>query len=299
LTMQIAIIGKSQGWHTAKLAAALEGKGAETVCVLPQQMRASIGVKPCIASYGRSSHPVSLDERDAVVVRWIPGGSLEQVIFRVDLLHRLENAGTRVINSPGCIEKTVDKYYTSFLFEDHQIPTPRTVVTESFDEAMAAFRLMGDVIAKPLFGSLGLGMVRIADEDTAYRVFSAWRTCQYVYYLQEFIPHDNWDIRALVVGDRVLAAMRRIAGGWKTNINRGAKAEPIRLSAEVEQLCLRIACMLQAAYLGIDLLADVNGNFYAIEANSAPGWRGLQEVTDLDIAAEIADYVVRCVRGKA
>ncbi len=195
-------------------------------------------------------------------------------------------------------KKRWDKYYTSSLFEDHGIPTPRTIVTENFDEAMAAFERLGNVIAKPLFGSLGLGMVRIADADTAHRVFSAWRTCQYVYYLQEYIPHDNWDIRALVVGNRVLAAMRRVANGWKTNIKCGATAEPLKLSAELEQLCLRIASIFDADYLGVDLLADTNGTFYAIEANSAPGWRGLQEVTDVDIAAEIADYFVSCARGK-
>ncbi len=296
--MRIAIIGNKQCWHMAKLVAALSGRGVETVCVLPQEMRASIGARPYVASCSRSRSPVPLDECDGVVVRSIPGGSLEQVIFRVDILHRLENAGVKVINAPGCIEKTVDKYYASFLFEDHGIPTPRTVVTENFDEAMAAFHLMGDVIAKPLFGSLGLGMVRIADADTAHRVFSAWRTCQYVYYLQEFVLHDNSDVRALVVGNRVLAAMRRVANGWKTNIQCGATAEPIKLSAEVEQLCLRIASIFGADYLGVDLLPDAKGSFYAIEANSAPGWKGLQEVTDLDIAAEIADYVVSCVRGK-
>jgi RimK family alpha-L-glutamate ligase len=272
--------------------------GVETVCVLPQATCASIGARPYVTGRNRSSGQVALDECDAVVVRSIPGGSLEQVIFRVDVLHRLEKSGVKVVNSPGCIEKTVDKYYTSFLLEDHGIPTPRTVVTESFDDAMAAFRRMGDVIAKPLFGSLGLGMVRLTDEDTAHRVFSAWRMCQYVYYVQEFIPHDNWDIRALVVGGRVLAAMRRTAGGWKTNINRGAIAEPMKLSAELERLCLQIAFVLGAAYVGIDLLADEQGAYYAIEANSAPGWRGLQEVTDLNIAAEIADYIVGCVKDR-
>lgn len=296
--MRIAIIGNNRGWHAAKLAAALTGKGVEAVCVSPLEMRASIGARPYVASCPRSRGLFPLDECDAVVVRSIPGGSLEQVIFRVDLLHRLENSGVRVINAPGCIEKTIDKYYASFLFEDHGIPTPRTVVTENFDEAMVAFELMGDVIAKPLFGSLGLGMVRITDADTAHRVFSAWRTCQYVYYLQEFVPHNNWDIRALVVGNRVLAAMRRVANGWKTNIKCGALAERIRLSTELEQLCLRITSIFGADYLGVDLLANTEGTFYAIEANSAPGWKGLQEVTDLDIADEIADYVVGRARGK-
>ena len=296
--MRIAIIGKDRCWHSAKLAGALAGMGVETICVPPLSLRASVGSRPYVASCGKSSCPVPLDECDAVVVRSIPGGSLEQVIFRVDLLHRLENTGVQVINSPGCIEKTVDKYYTSFLFEDNGIPTPRTVVTESFEEAMAAFRRMGDVIAKPLFGSLGLGMVRLTDEDTAHRVFAAWRACQYVYYLQEFIPHDNWDIRALVVGGRVLAAMRRTADNWKTNLNRGATAEPITLPADAEKLCLRIASVVGAAYLGVDLLADSKGAFYAIEANSAPGWRGLQQVTETDIAAHLAEYIVSCVEGK-
>lgn len=211
--MRIAIVGSNRCWHSAKLVAALTARGVDTVCVSPQEMRASIGARPYVASCNKSCIPVPLDEYDAIVVRSIPGGSLEQVIFRVDLLHRLENAGVKVINAPGCIEKTVDKYYASFLFEDHGIPTPRTIVTESFDEAMAAFQLMRDVIAKPLFGSLGLGMVRITDADTAHRVFCAWRTCQYVYYLQEFVPHNNCDIRVLVVGGRVLAAMRRVANG--------------------------------------------------------------------------------------
>ncbi len=294
--MRIAIIGKNRCWHSAKLAAALQGMGVEAVCLLPQQMRASIGIKPYVASCGKSSDPVAIDDFDAVVVRSVPGGSLEQVIFRVDVLHRLENAGINVINTPGCIEKTVDKYYTSSLLEDNQIPTPRTVVTESFDEAMAAFQTMGDVIVKPLFGSLGLGMVRVADENTANRVFRAWQTCQYVYYLQEYIPHDNRDIRAFVIGARVVAAMCRTADNWKTNINRGATAEPVKLLPELEELCLRTAAVLNASYLGVDIMIGTGGVPYVIEANSIPGWRGLQNVTDLDIAAEIANYVVSRAR---
>lgn len=296
--MRIAIIGNNRCWHAGKLAAALIAKGVETICVLPQQMRGSIGTRPYVTSWNKSHDSISLDDCDAVIVRSIPGGSLEQIIFRVDVLHRLENAGVKLINTPGCIEKTIDKYYTSFLFEDHGIPTPRTIVTENFDEAMAAYESMGDVIAKPLFGSLGLGMVRLTDADTAYRVFTAWRTCQYVYYLQQFIPHNNWDIRALVVGGRVIAAMRRVAKIWKTNINCGATAEALKLSPELEELCVRIASIFGAAYMGVDLLADNDGRYYAIEANSAPGWKGLQEVTHFDIGAEIAEHFVHLARSK-
>ena len=296
--MRIAIIGNNQCWHAAKLAAALEELETKVTFALPRRMCASIGKRPYVSCSDGSS-TVSLDDFDAVVVRSVPGGSLEQVIFRVDALHRLENAGVKVMNSADCIEKTVDKYYTSTLLEDRGVPTPRTVVTERFEEAMAAFGAMGDVIVKPLFGSLGLGMVRISDEDTAHRVFKAWQACRYVYYIQEYIAHDNWDIRAFVIGSRVAAAMKRSSDNWKTNISRGGIAEPITLSSEQEGLCLKTASALGAAYLGVDLLVDRDGLSYVIEANSAPGWRGLQNVSEVDIACELAKHVVRYARGEA
>lgn len=295
--MRIAIIGNNQCWHAAKLAEALERMDMSVFSVLPRCMRASIGEKPYVISCNGSSS-IPLDDFDAVVVRSVPGGSLEQVIFRVDVLHRLENAGVKLINNAACVEKTVDKYYTSALLEDCGIPTPRTVVTERFDEAMAAYQSMGDVIVKPLFGSLGLGMVRVSDEDTAHRVFRAWQACRYVYYIQEYIPHGNWDVRAFVIGSRVVSAMRRSSDSWKTNINRGGIAESYKLSSEQEELCFKTASALGAAYLGVDILVDPEGTSYVIEANSVPGWKGLQDVTDLDIASEFANYVVKYARGE-
>ncbi len=293
--MRIAIIGNRKCWHAAKLAAALEELDIKAAFALPRHICASIGKRPYVScTEGLSTVP--LDDFDAVVVRSLPGGSLEQVIFRVDLLHRLENDGVTVINRADCIEKTVNKYYTSALLEDHGVSTPRTIVTERFDEAMAAYKAMGDVIVKPLFGSLGLGMVRISDEDTAHRVFRAWQACRYVYYIQEYIEHDNWDIRAFVIGARVVAAMKRSSDNWKTNISRGGTAAPFALSPEQERLCLKTASALGAQYLGVDLLVDRDGFSHIIEANSVPGWRGLQKVTDLDIADELAKYIVSYTR---
>ena len=137
----------------------------------------------------------------AVIVRAIPGGSLEQVIFRVDALHRLARLGVAVINSPRCIERTVDKYFTSTLLEDAGLPTPRTRVCERFDDALAAFEALGgDVVVKPLFGSEGRGIVRVSDPDLAYRTCRALELTRSVFYLQEFVPHGGRDIRAFVVG---------------------------------------------------------------------------------------------------
>jgi len=234
-----------------------------------------------------------LEDCQALLVRTIPAGSLEQIIFRMDALHRLENIGIRVINSPTAIERTVDKYYTSFLLADAGIPTPRTMVTEDFDEALCAFReLGGDVVVKPLFGSEGKGMVRVSDEDVAYRVFRTLELGRSVYYLQEYIPHGQEDIRAFVVGGRVAAAMRRWGTGWKTNVAQGAQVEPLVLSAPLEELSLRAAHLVGTDYVGVDLLQAEDGRTFVLEVNSIPGWRGLQKTTSQNIADVIIEHVL-------
>ena len=131
----------------------------------------------------------SLDGCDAVIVRGIPRGSLEQVIFRVDALHALVARGVTVVNGPRAIERTIDKFLASALLARAGVPTPRTIACERAEDALEAFEeLGGDVIVKPLFGSMGAGMTRVDDRDVAYRVFHALELERAVYYLQEALP---------------------------------------------------------------------------------------------------------------
>ena len=235
----------------------------------------------------------SLESYDVLFVRAIPGGSLEQVIFRVDVLHRLENAGCRIVNPPAAIERTVDKYYTSTLLEDAGLPTPRTIVTEQFDDAMAAFQeLGGDVVVKPIFGSEGRGIVRVSDPDTAYRVFRALELGRYVYYLQEFVPHGHQDIRVFVVGREAVAGMTRQADTWKTNVAQGARGTALSLSDELREMALRATRALGADYAGVDILPIQGGGYSVIEVNGIPGWRGLKAATGIDAAEHLMDYVL-------
>jgi RimK family alpha-L-glutamate ligase len=284
--MGIAILGSMDSWHTQQLTRAFEKRGLESIVFSPLRFFSSIGGEFCLSVKG-----VVLDQCEAVVVRSIPGGSLEQVIYRMDVLHRLERLGIPVINRPGCIEKTVDKFYTSALLQHGGIPTPRTLVTENFDEAMEAFHQFKNVVVKPIFGSLGRGMVQIDNEDVAYKVFKAWQLSRYVYYIQEFICHDNKDMRLFVVGGRVIAAICRCGTGWRTNLSRGGTAMPVQPDSLTEQLALKTAVLLGADYLGVDILMDEAGAPYVIEANSIPGWKGLQEATSLDIGQYLADHV--------
>jgi RimK family alpha-L-glutamate ligase len=233
-----------------------------------------------------------LDGCDAVVVRGIPRGSLEQVIFRVDALHALEARGVRCVNGPRAIERTVDKFLASALLARAGIPTPRTIACERVEDALEAFgELGGDVIVKPLFGSMGAGMTRVDDPDVAYRVFHALALERAVYYLQETLPHDGRDLRALVVGGRVLAAIERVGSGWRANLARGARARATDLSAEQERLCLEAAEVLGVDYAGVDALRAADGREYVLELNGIPGWRGLQEATGAGVAAALAEHI--------
>ena len=210
-------------------------------------------------------------------------GSLEQVIFRVDALHTLV---VPCINSPRALERTIDKFLASALLARAGVPTPRTIACERRDDALEAFdELGGDVIVKPLFGSMGAGMTRVDDRDVAYRVFHALELERAVYYLQEALPADR-DVRAFVVGGRVLAAIERVGDGWRANLARGASARPTELSAEQERLCLAAAEALGADYAGVDLLGN-----YVLELNGIPGWRGLQDATGADVAAALVAHV--------
>jgi RimK family alpha-L-glutamate ligase len=286
--VRIAILAARQGWHTDQLCRALAGRGHEGR-VLPYEA--------LVARLGATGGSLTAAGEDlaacaAVLARIIPAGSFEQVIFRVDALHALEERGTPVINSPRTIERTVDKLWTSAILEQAGLRVPETVVCESPDEAIAAFRALGDVIVKPLFGSMGLGMVRVTTEEMAFRVFRTLETIRGVYYLQRAIDHDGCDVRAFVVGGRVIGAIERSAPGWKTNLARGGRARQTTLSPEWSETALHAARAVGAEYAGVDLLPARDGTVYVVEVNGIPGWRGLQEATSVDVASAIIEHLL-------
>jgi RimK family alpha-L-glutamate ligase len=286
--MKVGILGPREGWHVTALQEALARRGIVAPCFPITRLTARLVARPRLLA---DEEP--LDDYDVLFVRGIPGGSLEQVIFRVDALHRLENAGVRVVNSPAAIERTVDKYYTSTLLEDAGLPTPRSIVSERFDEALAAFHeLGGDVIVKPLFGSEGRGMVRVADPDTAQRVFRALELGRYVYYLQEFVPHGREDIRVFVLGEEVVAAMVRRGETWKTNVAQGASAVPLEADDALCDMAVRAARALGADHAGVDILPVEGGGHMLLEVNGIPGWRALQAATGVNVADRLVAYIL-------
>jgi RimK family alpha-L-glutamate ligase len=123
-------------------------------------------------------------------------------------------------------------------------------------------------------------------------VLRAWELNGYVYYLQEYVPHFQQDVRAFVVGDQVVASMLRRGEGWKTNFSKGADVEPVELSAEMKTLALEAARVVNLDYAGVDLMRAEDGRTYVVEINSIPGWRGLQKTTAQNIAERIVDHAL-------
>ena len=284
----IVILGSSTGFHTDELSRAVRSRGFEPLLLPWEGSVSRMGVEAGVRNSGHA-----LRDAKGVLARIIPSGSLEQIIYRVDTLHRLEADGVRVMNSARAIERTVDKAWTSALLDQAGLPTPETVACERSEDAMAAFRGMGDVVVKPLFGSMGLGMTRVTDEDMAWRVFHTVETLRGVFYLQRYIAHEGRDLRAFVVGDRVIGAIERNAPGWRTNVSRGGRASAIALTAEQTDLAVRAARAVGAEYAGVDLLPGEDGTSWVLEVNGIPGWEGLQGATGLDVAGAIVDHLIR------
>ena len=298
--MRVAVIGSTGGWHAEQLERALSVRGHDCAFAPVTRMVGRID-----GGFTVRSREVVLDACDVVIVRAIPRGSLEQIVFRVDTLHALAAVGVRAVNRALAIEHTIDKYLASALLAAAGVPTPRTVACERADDALQAFDALGsDVIVKPLFGSMGFGMARVEDRDVAQRVFRSLEIGGSVYYLQETLPHDGVDVRALVIGDRVVGAVERVGTGWRANLARGASARPITVDAAVETacgmldderagLCVQAAAILGTDYAGVDLLRAADGRDYVIEVNGIPGWRGVEDATGVDVAAALVEHLER------
>jgi tetrahydromethanopterin:alpha-L-glutamate ligase len=210
----------------------------------------------------------------------------------MDMLHSISRTGLPVVNHPSSIEKAVDKYHTLALLSEKGIQVPETVVTENVVEALRAFHEFGeDVVVKPVFGSRGIGMARISNKDVAERTFRTLRFNRHVLYVQRFVQHGDRDIRVFVIGGRVVAAMLRVANSWKTNVSKGATPTSFKWTTEIEELAIKSSAIIGTEIAGIDLLEGRNGPLVS-EINSQPGWRGLQSTTQVNLAEEIAHYII-------
>lgn len=216
----------------------------------------------------------------------------QKIFFRLDLLSAIEKIGIKLINSRESLEIASDKFLSSLYLTVHKIPTPKTIICENSIDALKAYEELGeDILLKPLYGSKGIGIIRINNKDFAENVLNALGQLNEVFYLQEFVEHYNRDIRILVINNQVIASMHRISDNWKTNIHAGAHMRPLKINEELKELAIKAAEITKTDIAGVDIM-ESNEGYQVIEINSIPGFTALQKVTNINISKEIIDFVL-------
>lgn len=277
-------------WHARRIVRALQAMGARvTVSSLPH-CAFDTGLQSGIDIPGFKG-----ELPDGIFVRSISAGTLEQITFRLGLLHALRESGVRVWNDARAIERCVDKSQTTFLLHKAGIATPRTRVCEGRAHAEEYTEgLARTLVLKPLFGSQGKGIGQITNQAE----LPAAESVDSIYYMQDFVaPADAVfeDWRVLATRHRVIAAMTRRGTTWVTNIHQGASARAHTPCSEMADVSMAAMRAIDADYAGIDLIRTARGELQVLEVNSNPAWRGLQTVADINIAEAIAEDFLRTV----
>jgi ribosomal protein S6--L-glutamate ligase len=290
--MRVAVLCSPDSWYLDDLRRAAGDRHRVTPLAF-RQLAANVGP----AADGLHCGAELLTDFDALLVRTMPPASLEQVVFRMDQLARCEAAGLVVVNPAKAIEAAVDKYLTTARLAAAGLLVPRTVVCQTIEDALAGFHALGgDIVIKPLFGGEGRGITRLNDEALAQRAFSMLVSLGAVIYLQEFITHPGYDLRVLLIGRRAWAIRRRNELDWRTNLSRGAVAEPVEPTPEMVEQARAAAAAVGVTVAGVDLLPDASGRFYTIEVNAVPGWKSTAAALGVDIAACVLDHVAELAK---
>ena len=296
-TLHVGVLGSPTGWYMKDLqraASEMPASRRTTVNSLSFQ-------KLSVWSTGQSlpqartwtqcgdgssdSNAMGLSECGAVLVRSMPLGSVEQIVFRMNALHAAQASGVQILNPPRCLEIAIDKWLTLNIAQRAGLLTPCTICCQTREDALQAWEsLGGDCIVKPIFGGEGRGIVRVTDSDMAWRVFSTLEQLQAVIYIQEFLESDGYDLRLLVVGEELFCVRRENHGDWRSNVARGGKAVSHEPTFEQISMAFRACKAIQGWMIGVDILPTRDGRNLLLEVNAVPGWRATAGALQVDMA---------------
>jgi [lysine-biosynthesis-protein LysW]---L-2-aminoadipate ligase len=215
-------------------------------------------------------------------------------------VHCFAHYGVPTVNDPAVVELAGDKVLCSLRLAEHHIPTPRTVIALSPEAAMKAIEQIGyPAVLKPAVGSWGRLMAKVDNEEDALQILehkSALSSpIHSVFYVQEFVPKPDRDLRVFVVGDAAVAAMYRRSAEWRTNAARGGSTDAAPLTPELTELALRAARAVGGGVLAVDLMESPSG-LVVHEVNPTPEFKALHAATGADIAGKIVEYAVGVAR---
>jgi len=283
------IVSDPEDWTAQALLASFSKKGMDAFFLNFSDLAVAIGGSQSFSCAG-----VDLLHLDAIVVRDLGRRGASDVAFRFETLQALQEKGIAIINPPQAIARAANKFATSRALHDAGVATPRTVVTTSVKEAEKALHDYKKAVSKPLFGYKGRDIILLEDGIEAdVALLKDTVGSQGLIYLQEFIAIDSpRDIRAFVVGGKVLGVIYRVAppGQWISNLARGGRAVACPLTKELVQLAAKAAKAVGTVYCGVDLLETGRG-LTVIEVNGTPSGKGIFEALGVDVTRAIAGYV--------
>ncbi|MBI5825884.1 MAG: lysine biosynthesis protein LysX [Chloroflexi bacterium] len=218
-------------------------------------------------------------------------------------LRLLNSFGVPTVNTAAVAEVCGDKLTTSAMLAKAGVAQPRNVVAFTPEAALEAIEAFGyPVVLKPVVGSWGRLLAKINDRDAAEAVLEHKATLgsvqHSVFYIQEFIEKPGRDIRAILIGDRVLTAMYRNSEHWITNTARGGSGELCPITPEIEDICLRASKAVGGGLLGVDLIEHSERGYLVNEINHTMEFHTMQPLSGIDIAGEIVEYAVQIAEGK-
>jgi len=224
------------------------------------------------------------------------GGGLEDMPYRLDVLCNLQRSGLKVVNPPEAIRTAANKHMCSYLFREHGLPTPDTVLTADMDVALAVIRDWGRAVVKPIFGFKGMDIHCVVDDEHSVKLLRSVIDTRGVLYLQRFISNPGRDIRVFVVGGDVPSAIYRLAppGSWINNLSRGGSHEICEVTGEIAGLAVEAAGAVGAVYAGVDLIEGEDG-LQILEVNGTPSIRGIYEACGVNVAQDIVKCVLNMV----
>jgi ribosomal protein S6--L-glutamate ligase len=288
--MRVVILSRNESLYSTRVlagAARRRGHDVRVLDTLQFDIRVSTR-KPQLFYRGEPVGPV-----DAVIPRI--GASI--TFFGLAVVRQFEMMGVYCLNESQAIARSRDKLRCLQLLSRHDLGVPPTVYTRQAEHVPACMeRVDGPpVVVKLLQGTQGIGVVLAETAQSASSVIEAFHGLEQNILIQKFIREANGaDIRALVVGRKVVAAMRRqaVAGEFRSNIHRGGTAKKVRLSADYRRTALAAARVLGLTVAGVDLIESEGGPM-VVEVNSSPGLEGIQKTTEVDVAAAIIEHIER------
>ena len=303
--MKIVLLGNRHGWHTRQLEQAGKAIGIDVTTKSYDELSAGFLSRTPLTD----SCPEFVRESAGFLLRAMGPATLQQIVFRMDLLNQLNRFQVRMINSPKSIEWSIDKFLSLALLKNCDLPIPDTEVIQcpidndgllQIDQVSPRvdrlLKAWGKVVLKPLFGSEGRGLklfdslssfveyLELLNQDAA--LAEDKKRLGNVLYLQRFLPHE-FDVRILVVGPQAYAIERRQPTGWISNISQGAEVQVCEMTETMRQLAMRAAKAVQGEVVGVDLM-PVGEDWKILEVNGAPGWKGIQKAYPaMSIATEV------------